>query len=70
MFFVIALEGCPYSEKCVHLMNSCNLKPNVSWVNHENKHLYKKKNYSTFPQVFFKIVNKNKTKHKNIFLEV
>jgi hypothetical protein len=58
MFQVIALEGCPYSQRAVEILKSL---PNteVIWVDHESKHRYKTPDRQTFPQITYKYKQKN-----------
>jgi glutaredoxin len=67
MFYVVALEGCPYSESCVNKLKKLNIKHNVTWVNHNTKHQYKTSKFNTFPQISFKVINRQGI-YKDIFI--
>ena len=60
MFYIIGLEGCPYSEKAVELVTS-KLRPGqyrIKWINYDQKeHIKQKLNRDTFPIITWK--NKN-----------
>lgn len=52
MFEVVALEGCPYSQKAVDVLTKLE-NTKVIWVNHTTKHAYKTTERPTFPQISF-----------------
>ena len=60
MFFIVALEGCPYSLECVNNMQKLNLSPQVTWASYHNKQQYKSPKIQTFPQVSFKVLHRGK----------
>lgn len=63
MFYIIALEGCPYSQEAVNIINKYkNVKKIIEWVSQDKKHQYKKK-LSTFPQIYFRYKKKNGTEN-------
>jgi glutaredoxin len=60
MFEVIALNGCPYSERAVQLLQGIskknpNFKVNVTWVDGESKNKYKTNGRTTFPQISYAV---------------
>jgi len=60
MFYVIALEDCPYSEQAVKILESIP-KSKILWVTQDNKSSYKKGERQTFPQVSYLVKGKKKT---------
>jgi glutaredoxin len=52
MFEVVALEGCPYSQRAVDILTKLK-HTKVIWVNHETKHNYKTAERNTFPQISY-----------------
>lgn len=58
-FYIVALEGCPYSQNCVETFRSLkNVPHEVHWVNNTTKMKYKTSTFSTFPQISYIITNK------------
>lgn len=55
MFEVIALEGCPHSQRAVELMKNLGTKHNVIWVPRDSKEKFKTPNRPTFPQISFHV---------------
>lgn len=65
MFYIIALEGCPYSLDAVQLFEQISdsengsgkpqLKYKVQWVSQNEKEKYKTTVRQTFPQIFYVI---------------
>jgi heptaprenylglyceryl phosphate synthase len=69
MFHIIALENCPYSERCAQMFKNelKNAPHKITWVNSNNKHHYKTSpERMTFPQITFKTKNKKGT--QDIFI--
>ena len=54
MIIIYVLEGCPYCEKALRILNENNMKHKKIVVQtEEEKQYYKKKNkMNTFPQIF------------------
>ena len=67
MFYIIALQGCPYSENCVNKLNQLNIKNHVTWVNQLTKQKYKTSKFNTFPQISFKVIN-YQNKNRDVFI--
>jgi glutaredoxin 3 len=54
MIIIYVIEGCPYCEKALRVLNGNNIKhKKIVAHTEEEKKLYKKKNQmNTFPQIF------------------
>jgi len=63
MFYIVALNGCPYSEGAVKLLDNLHVKYIAKWIDSDDKSNYKKGNRTTFPQISF-IVKTPPTKLK------
>ena len=67
MFQIIALEGCPYSQSAVKLFEKMHgIKYHVRWISQEDKHAFKSKKRTTFPQISFLV--KVDGKDKEIYI--
>jgi len=66
MFEIVALEGCPYSQRAVDTLNSLR-DTKVIWVNESSKQKYKTLQRNTFPQISF-IVKTNQGQLKKVFI--
>ena len=62
MIIIYVLEGCPYCEKALRILNENNMKyKKIVVETEEEKQYYKKKNkMNTFPQIF---LQKSKTEN-------
>jgi hypothetical protein len=56
---VILLKDCKYSIAAHKLLQDNNIPCDITWVDHNNKDLYKTENINTFPQIYFKKVGSN-----------
>lgn len=66
MFKVIALEGCPYSERAVDILKFLT-NTEVIWIDHESKNKYKTPDRQTFPQITYTYKKKN-GKNETVFI--
>lgn len=54
---ILSLRNCPYSEEVEDIVKNNNINSNIIKIERSNKELYKTKDISTFPQIYFKKYN-------------
>ena len=60
--YCVILKNCPYSEAAFSLLNSYNnIKKEFTFVEQNNKEIYKTEQIKTFPQIYLKKYNSNGT---------
>jgi glutaredoxin len=56
----VVLEGCPYSNNAVKLLNNYNnIKKNITTIQYNEKEKFKTNEINTFPQIYLKKNNSN-----------
>jgi hypothetical protein len=69
MFYVVALEGCPYSQQAVQVLHHIKgLKTTIKWINSQEKSHYKTSQRSTFPQISYLVKPTSTGKNQEIYI--
>lgn len=53
----ILLENCPYSINAEQLLKIHSIPCKITWVNQNNKQVYKTDSINTFPQIYLNKIN-------------